>query len=70
MRAASSRYEVRVARHRDRIDSVEVVDLDDGEVVLFWDLEAREASHRAEALRADLHRLDDGEFLARWSAEP
>ena len=68
--SAARRFEVRVARHPDRVDSVEVVDLDDGEVVLFWDLEARDASHRAEALRADLHRLDADEFLARWSVEP
>ena len=68
--SAHRRYEVRGARHPDRVDSVEVVDLDDGEVVLFWDLEAREASRRAEALRADLHRLDADEFLARWSVEP
>lgn len=68
--SAARRYEVRVARHPDRVDSVEVVDLDDGEVVLFWDLEAREATRRAEALRIDLHQLDADEFLARWSAVP
>ena len=65
---AARRFEVHVQRHPDRVDSVEVVDLDDGEVVLFWDLEAREATRRAEALRADLHRLEADEFLARWSA--
>jgi len=65
--SAARRFEVRVGRHRDRIDSVEVVDLEDGEVALFWDLEAREATRRAEALRADLLRLDEDEFLARWT---
>jgi hypothetical protein len=66
---AARRYEVRLTRYRDRVDSVEVVDLDDGEVVLFWDREAREASRLAEALRADLLRMESEEFLARWAAE-
>ncbi|WP_205696053.1 hypothetical protein [Conexibacter sp. SYSU D00693] len=65
--SAARRFEVRVQKHPDRVDSVEVVDLDDLEVVLLWDLEAREAAHRAEALRADLRRLDADAFLARWS---
>lgn len=68
--SAARRFEVRLTRHRDRVDSVEVVDLDDLEVVLFWDLEAREATRRAEALRADLRELGEDEFLAKWHAIP
>jgi hypothetical protein len=50
-----------------RVDHIELVDIDDGEVVLFWDLPPQEASRRARALREELSRLDAGEFLARWS---
>jgi hypothetical protein len=50
-----------------RVDHIEVVGVDDGEVVLLWDCPPREAAHRARALRADLAQLDDDEFLARWS---
>ena len=60
--SARSRYEVKVVR-----DSIEVVDLDDGEVVLFWDCLPRERRRMTEALRADLVRLDPASFLERWS---
>jgi hypothetical protein len=60
--SARSRYEIKVVH-----DSIEVVDLDDGEVVLFWDCLPRERRRMSEALRADLVRLDPGAFLRRWS---
>jgi hypothetical protein len=50
-----------------RIDHVEVVEIDSGEVVLFWDRPALAASKLARALRADLAQLEAQEFLARWS---
>jgi hypothetical protein len=50
-----------------RVDHIEVVDLDSGEVVLFWDCPPQVAARRARALRADLAQLEDREFLARWS---
>jgi hypothetical protein len=50
-----------------RIDHIEVVDIEDGEVVLFWDLPAHAASRMARALRDELSTLDAGEFLERWS---
>ena len=50
-----------------RVDHVEVVEVDSGEVVLFWDLPPHDASKLARALRADLFELDDEEFIARWS---
>ena len=51
----------------DRVDHIEVVDNDDLEVVLFWDVPAR-ATQRIEAeLRADLDTLDADEFYARWA---
>ncbi len=51
----------------DRVDHVEVVDLESGEVVLFWDRPAAAASKLARALRADLAQLEAEEFMARWS---
>ncbi|HUB72788.1 MAG TPA: hypothetical protein VL979_01975 [Solirubrobacteraceae bacterium] len=51
----------------ERVDHVEVVEIDSGEVALFWDLPPRAASKLAAALRADLVRLDAEDFMARWS---
>jgi hypothetical protein len=48
-------------------EHIELVDIDDGEVVLFWDLPPHAASLRARALREELGQLDAPEFLARWS---
>lgn len=50
-----------------RIDHIEVVEVDSGEVVLFWDCPPSTASRVARALRADLSQLEDREFLERWS---
>ena len=50
-----------------RGDHIEVVEIDSGEVVLFWDRAPLEASKLARELRADLARLDAAEFIARWS---
>ena len=52
----------------DRTDSIEIVEVASGEVVLFWDCLPREASRMARALRADLAQLEAEEFIARWSA--
>jgi hypothetical protein len=51
----------------ERVDHIELVDIDDGEVALFWDLPPHAASRMARALREDLAQLDAEEFLARWS---
>jgi hypothetical protein len=50
-----------------RVDHVEVVAIDSGEVVMFWDLAPQAASRLARALRGDLAQLEDREFVARWS---
>ncbi len=50
-----------------RTDHVEIVNIDDGEVVLFWDRPPQAASRLARALRDDLAALDAEDFLARWS---
>jgi hypothetical protein len=51
----------------ERVDHIELVDIDDGEVALFWDMPPHAASQRARALREDLSRLEAEEFIARWS---
>jgi hypothetical protein len=51
----------------ERIDHIELVEIADGEVVLFWDLPPQEASRRARVLREELTQLDAAEFLARWA---
>jgi hypothetical protein len=50
-----------------RVDHIEIVEVDSGEVVLFWERPPQEASKLARALRADLAQLEAGEFIARWS---
>jgi hypothetical protein len=50
-----------------RTDHIEIVEIDGGEVVLFWDRPPHAASRLARALREDLSQLDADEFLARWS---
>jgi hypothetical protein len=51
----------------DRIDHIEVVEIDGGEVVFFWDCPPHTASRRAREVREDLGRMDREDFLARWS---
>jgi hypothetical protein len=60
---AKAAYRVLAAR-----DHVEVVDIADGEVVLFWDLLPRDTRRFARWLREDLHALEAEDFLARWTA--
>jgi hypothetical protein len=50
----------------DRLDRIEVVSVDDGEVVLYWDLPAKDASRLLKALRTDLVAMDPEEFLRTW----
>jgi len=52
----------------DRMDQVEVVSIDDGEIVLFWDVAGAEAGGFVRAIRADLSQLEAGAFLDRWSS--
>jgi hypothetical protein len=50
----------------DRVDHVEVVEIDSGEVVLFWDTTPAQTGRLSRALKADLAQLDADEFVARW----
>jgi hypothetical protein len=51
---------------RARLDRVEVVSVDDGEVVLYWNLPAKQATRLLKELRADLVGLEADDFIARW----
>jgi hypothetical protein len=64
--SARSRYEIKVVR-----DTIEVVDLTEGEAVFFWDCTPRQRRRMAEALIRDLDRLSPQDFLYQWAvAEP
>jgi hypothetical protein len=52
----------------DRVDHVEVVDVDDGEAVLYWDLLPRDAKRVTQMLRADLDAMEAREFFERWAS--
>jgi hypothetical protein len=51
---------------RRRLDRIEVVSVDDGELLLYWDLPAKEAAKLVRQLRADLAGMEAEEFLALW----
>ena len=51
----------------DRHDLIEVVSIDDGEVVFFWELPAKLASRLLKELRADLASLQAEEFIDKWA---
>jgi hypothetical protein len=50
----------------ERLDLIEVVSVNDGEVQLFWELPARLAMRMLRTLRTDLASLDSETFIARW----
>jgi hypothetical protein len=52
----------------DRVDHVEIIDVDEGETVLYWDLLPRDASRVVEILRAELETMDAQEFFERWAS--
>ena len=49
-----------------RLDRIEVVSIDDGEVILYWHLAAKQASKLLKLLRVDLASLDADEFFDKW----
>jgi hypothetical protein len=50
----------------DSKDRIEVIAIDDGEVVLFWDVTVRGAGQLLRSLRSDLAQLSAEAFIARW----
>jgi hypothetical protein len=59
---AKAAYRILVGR-----DTVEVVDIADGETVLLWDLAPSRVRRFARTVREDLNTLDAEEFLERWT---
>ncbi len=49
-----------------RTDRVEVVSIDDGEVILYWEVNAKDAAKLLKLLRADLVTLQAEEFFDKW----
>jgi hypothetical protein len=52
----------------DRMDHVEIVEIESGEVVLLWDLAPGDARRVVRAIREDLANLQADEFIAAWRA--
>jgi hypothetical protein len=52
-----------------RLDRIELVSVDDGEVVLFWELPAKETSKLLRQLREELHSFEIDEFRHAWGLE-
>ena len=71
---ANRAYELRVNRHGrglfgrapDTLDSIEVLEIETGEIALFWDLLPNQTRRMARALRADLANLDAAAFIEKW----
>jgi hypothetical protein len=59
---ANRAYELIVRRG----EHVEVVEIESGEVVLFWDTIPGDTAKLARALRADLAQLGADDFLNKW----
>lgn len=51
----------------DRLDRIEIVSIDDGEVLLFWEVPAKLASRLLKEVRADLASLAADEFIDKWA---
>ncbi len=51
---------------RDRIDRIEVVSIDDGELMLYFEIPAKRAARLVKQLREDLVGLEAEEFIALW----
>lgn len=49
-----------------RLDRVEVISIDDGEVAFYWDLPVKRASRLLKELRADLVSMEADDFFDKW----
>jgi hypothetical protein len=59
---AKAAYRLLVGR-----DTVEVVDIADGETLLLWDLVPSKVRRFARAVREDLNTMEADDFRARWA---
>jgi hypothetical protein len=60
---AKAAYRLLVGR-----DTVEIVDIADGETVLLWDLAPGAVRKFARTVREDLNTMEAEDFIARWRA--
>jgi hypothetical protein len=51
---------------RGRLDRIEVVSIDDGELMLYFEVPAKQAARLVKQLREDLVGLEAEEFIALW----
>ena len=51
---------------RGRLDRIEVVSIDDGELMLYFEVPAKQAAKLVKQLREDLVGLEVEEFIALW----
>ena len=51
---------------RGRLDRIEVVSIDDGELMLYFEVAAKQAAKLVKQLREDLVGLEAEEFIALW----
>jgi hypothetical protein len=49
-----------------RVDRIEVVSVDDGEVTFYWHLPAKRAARLLKELRGDLVSMEAEEFFDKW----
>jgi hypothetical protein len=49
-----------------RLDRIEVISVDDGEVTFYWHLPPKRASRLLKELRADLASLEADDFFDKW----
>jgi hypothetical protein len=54
--------------NQNRVDRIELVSIDDGEVVLFWQLQAKLAARMLREMRSDLAALEATEFFQKWAS--
>lgn len=52
----------------ERVDHIEVVEVQSGEAVLFWDRPPHAASRLAREVRRDLNSMEARDFRARWDS--
>jgi hypothetical protein len=52
----------------NRVDRIELVSFDDGEVVLFWQLPVKLAARMLREMRSDLAALEATEFFEKWAS--
>jgi hypothetical protein len=57
-----------ILAHHERVDHVEIVEVDSGEVILYWDCPAQRARELVRMLREELSQMDAEDFLDRWIA--